>query len=300
MIRSIFNGFCMALADSVPGVSGGTIAFVLGFYDAFIEALNNIFFGNKEEKIYSLKFLLKLGIGWIVGMILAVLILTKLFETHIYAVSSLFLGFVIFSIPLMIREEYESIKGNYKGMIFLLLGIVIVAVITYFNPTTGTEKVIDFANLSVLHYLYIFFAGMIAISAMVLPGISGSSILLILGLYMPVISSIKEVLHFNFNFLPALIAFGLGIICGIFVTIKLIKLCLEKHRSATIYMIIGLMIGSLYAICMGPTTLSIPKDALSISSFNPLTFICGMAVMFLLEMSKHFLDKKLDDKKANS
>lgn len=294
MIRSIFNGFCMALADSVPGVSGGTIAFVLGFYDAFIEALNNIFFGNKEEKINSIKFLFKLGIGWIVGMVLAVLVLTNLFETHIYAVSSLFLGFVIFSIPLMIREEYETIKGNYKKTVFLLIGIIIVALITYFNPTTGTEKVIDFANLSILHYLYIFFAGMIAISAMVLPGISGSSILLILGLYMPVISSIKEVLHFNFSYLPALIAFGLGVICGIFVTIKLIKMCLEKHRAATVYMIIGLMIGSLYAICMGPTTLSIPKDALSISSFNPLTFICGMAVMFLLEISKHFLDKKAD------
>lgn len=292
MLRSIFNGFCMSLADSVPGVSGGTIAFVLGFYDAFIEALNNIFFGNKEEKISAIKFLFKLGIGWVVGMILAVLILTELFETHIYAVSSLFLGFVIFSIPLIIREEYETIKRNYKGIIFCIIGIIIVFAITYFNPTTGTEKVIDFSNLNIFLYLYIFFAGMIAISAMVLPGISGSSILLILGLYMPVISSIKEVLHFNFNYLPALIAFGLGVISGVFVTIKLIKLCLEKHRSATVYMIIGLMIGSLYAICMGPTTLAIPRDALSISSFNPITFICGMAVMFLLEMSKRFLEKK--------
>lgn len=292
MLRSIFNGFCMSLADSVPGVSGGTIAFVLGFYDAFIEALNNIFFGNKEEKIESIKFLFKLGIGWIIGMILAVLILTELFETHIYAVSSLFLGFVIFSIPLIVREEYETIKGNYKGLIFTAIGIILVAVITYFNPTTGTEKVIDFSNLNILLYLYIFFAGMIAISAMVLPGISGSSILLILGLYVPVISSIKEVLHFNFNYLPALIAFGLGVISGIFITIKLIKLCLEKHRAATVYMIIGLMLGSLYAICMGPTTLAIPKDALSISSFNPFTFIAGMAVMFLLEMSKRLLEKK--------
>lgn len=292
MLRSFFNGFCMSLADSVPGVSGGTIAFVLGFYDAFIEALNNIFFGNKEEKISAIKFLFKLGIGWIIGMILAVLILTELFETHIYAVSSLFLGFVIFSIPLIIREEYETIKGNYKGILFSIIGILIVFVITYFNPTTGTEKVIDFSSLNIFLYLYIFLAGMIAISAMVLPGISGSSILLILGLYMPVISSIKEVLHFNFEYLPALIAFGLGVISGIFVTIKLIKLCLEKHRAATIYMIIGLMIGSLYAICMGPTTLAIPRDALNVSSFNPITFICGMTVMFLLEISKRFLEKK--------
>lgn len=105
-----FRGFCMALADSVPGVSGGTIAFVLGFYDKFIKSLNNIVFGNKKEKIEALSFLIKLGIGWIIGMVLASLILTSLFESHIYKVSSLFLGFIIFSIPLIIKEEKKLFK----------------------------------------------------------------------------------------------------------------------------------------------------------------------------------------------
>ena len=82
------RGFCMALADSVPGVSGGTIAFILGFYDQFINSLNNLVFGNKKEKKEALFFLIKLGTGWVIGMVLAILVLTSLFANHIYEVSS--------------------------------------------------------------------------------------------------------------------------------------------------------------------------------------------------------------------
>ena len=74
------RGFCMALADSVPGVSGGTIAFILGFYDQFINSLNNLVFGNKKEKKEALFFLLKLGIGWVIGMVLAILVLTSFLQ----------------------------------------------------------------------------------------------------------------------------------------------------------------------------------------------------------------------------
>lgn len=115
-----FRGFCMALADSVPGVSGGTIAFILGFYDKFVTSLNNIIFGNKKEKKEAVFFLIKLGIGWIIGMLIATLVLTSLFEKHIYAISSLFLGFIIFSIPFIIKEEKNCLKNNHKNIMFLI------------------------------------------------------------------------------------------------------------------------------------------------------------------------------------
>lgn len=91
---------------------------------------------------------------------------------------------------------------------------------------------------------------MIAISAMVLPGISGSTLLLIFGLYTGIISAIKEVLSLNFSYLPVLIIFGLGVIVGILSTIKIIKFLLNKYRSAMIYLILGLMLGSIYAVFM--------------------------------------------------
>lgn len=89
------RGFCMALADSVPGVSGGTVAFLLGFYDRFIDSIDDLLLGNMEKKKSALLFLVKLGIGWVTGMILAILLLSRVFESHIYAISSLFIGFII-------------------------------------------------------------------------------------------------------------------------------------------------------------------------------------------------------------
>ena len=289
---NIIRGFCMALADSVPGVSGGTIAFILGFYDKFINSLNSLVFGSNEERKESIKFLLKLGIGWIVGMVLAVLILTNLFENQIYRVSSVFMGFIVFSIPLIIKEEKEILKGKYFNIIFTLIGIAIVVLITYFNPISGSENVVDISNLNVGLVVYVFVAAMIAISAMVLPGISGSTLLLIFGLYIPIISSIKSLIHLDFSHLPILIIFGLGVITGILLVIKLIKLALSKYRSQTVYLIIGLMLGSLYAIVMGPTTLEIPKAPMSIKTFSILFFALGALVMIGLEKLKQILESK--------
>ena len=133
MIRTMINGFCMALADSVPGVSGGTIALILGFYDKFIGSINQVFYGKKEEKKEGLIYLIKLLLGWAVGMILAVLVLTKFFETNIYAVSSLFLGFIFPSIFIIAKEEYACIQKKWQYTPFVILGIAIVAALTYMN-----------------------------------------------------------------------------------------------------------------------------------------------------------------------
>lgn len=286
-----FWGFCMALADSVPGVSGGTIAFILGFYDKFINALNDVFYGDFKKKKSALWFLFKLGTGWIVGMALATLVLTSLFETKIYNVSSLFLGFIVFSIPLIMKEEKDNIKGKYKNIIFAIIGILIVSLITYFNPISGGDSV-NIADLNFGLAMYILLAGAIAICAMVLPGISGSTLLLIFGLYIPIINGIKEFLHMNFTYFPSLFIFGIGVLLGISLIIKLIKIALDKYRSATVYLIIGLMIGSLYAIVMGPTTLEVPKEALSFDTFSIVYFLIGGLVIIGLDRIKMFLEKK--------
>lgn len=283
-----FRGFCMALADSVPGVSGGTVAFILGFYDKFINSLHQLVFGNKNDKKEAILFLIKLGIGWIIGMVLAVLVITSLFEKQIYRISSLFIGFIIFAIPFIIKEEKDNLKGKYLNIIFTIIGILVVSLITYFNPISK-ESGIDIANLNIGLFLYILVAGMISISAMVLPGISGSTLLLIFGLYVPIMNAIKEFLHLNFNYTLPLIAFGVGVLTGIVGVIKIIKVALEKYRSQTIYLVIGLMIGSLYAVVMGPTTLEIAKDPLSLNTFSIVFFIIGGLVIWGLEKIK---DKK--------
>lgn len=287
-----FRGFCMALADSVPGVSGGTIAFILGFYDRFINSLDDLFYGDKEKKKKAIFFLIKLGIGWIIGLALATLVLTSLFEKQIYKVSSVFMGFIVFSIPLIIKEEKECLKGKYINLIFTLIGILIVSLITYFNPVSGGGNIVDISNLNIGLCIYIFVVAMVAISAMVLPGISGSTLLLIFGLYIPIISAIKEFLHLNFSVVPVLMIFGVGIIAGIVLVIRLIKIALKKYRSQTMYCILGLMIGSLYAIVMGPTTLAVPQAPMSLGTFSIIFFIIGGLIIIGLEKIKNVLESK--------
>ncbi|MGG7096400.1 DUF368 domain-containing protein [Clostridium sardiniense] len=293
-IINFIRGFCMALADSVPGVSGGTIAFILGFYDKFINSLNNVVVGKKEERIDAIKFLIKLGIGWIVGFVLSVLFITSIFEQHIYEISSLFIGFIIVAIPIIFKEERKSIIGKYKNILFLILGIIIVVGISYLNPASagGEGVIVSTDHLTIGLVVYIFISAMIAISAMVLPGISGSTILLIFGLYAPILGAIKQVIKFNFDYLPIVIIFGLGVLTGIAVTIKGVKYALANYRSQTIYCILGLMIGSLYAVVMGPTSLEVPKAPMDMSTFSIVYFIIGGAIIIGLERLKVQLEKK--------
>ena len=127
---------------------------------------------------------------------------------------------------------------------------------------------------------------MIAISAMVLPGISGSTLLLIFGLYSTIITGVKDILHFNFASLPLIIVFGIGVLVGIVSVVRIISKLLKTKRSQLIYFIFGLMIGSLYAVVMGPTTLDIPKAPMSLSTFNIIFFIIGALIIFGLEKLK--------------
>ena len=283
MFLNAVRGFCMALADSVPRVSGGTIAFLLGFYDEFINSLNDLMGRDSKKRKKAFLFLVKLGIGWIIGFGLSVLILASLFEAHIYQISSVFFGLTLFAIAAVI-------KGQAGNLVFTLLGAALVFAISWFNPSGGEGIRVSADQLSFGLGIYIFFAAMIAITAMVLPGISGSTLLLIFGLYVPVIGAIKELLHFNFSYLPVVVIFGLGVVTGIIAIIKFVKICLERHRSQTIYAILGLMIGSLYAILMGPTTLDVPKAPVSLSTFSIPFFILGGLILAGLELLKARLE----------
>lgn len=291
MILNFIRGFCMALADSVPGVSGGTIAFLLGFYDQFIGSLDALMSGTMEERKKAIAFLCKIGIGWVVGFIAAVLVLANIFETNIYQISSLFIGFIIFAIPIVVLEEKDCLKATLSNLLGLFIGIGVVFAITYFNPVSGGEGGVDLANLNLGLGIYIFFSSMFAISAMVLPGISGSTLLLIFGLYVPIISAIKAFLHFELQYFWALLVFGLGIITGIILVIKIIRWALANHRSFMIFLIIGMMLGSIYAIIMGPQTLAEPKAPLSLQTFSILWFAIGGAVIIGLQQLKKISDK---------
>ena len=255
------------------------------FYCQFIR---RYFYIEKKKK--ALVYLIKIGIGWVIGFLLAASVLSSLFHKEIYKLSSLFLGFIIFAIPIVIKTEKKEIKGKYKNILFFIIGLIVVIGITLLNTTGGLN--ISINNLNIVTIIYIFLSGALAISAMILPGISGSTILLIFGLYIPIMNKIKDLIHLDFNALPVLIIFGLGIIFGVVIFAKTLRKCLEHHRSSTIYLVLGLMLGSVYPIIMGPTTLESPMEMLNFKNFSILYFIIGGIIIIGLEYLKKIIDKK--------
>ncbi|WP_244902576.1 DUF368 domain-containing protein [Raoultibacter timonensis] len=288
---NFIRGFCMALADSVPGVSGGTIAFLLGFYDRFIGSLDDLFHGKKNDRLEAIRFLAKLAIGWIVGFGISAAVLTSFFDSHIYEVSSLFMGFIVFAIPVVALEEKRSLQGRWGNLAFTVAGIALVVAVTLLNPASGAGVNVAIEHLDFGLVAYVFFAAMIAISAMVLPGISGSTLLLIFGLYVPIMGAVRSVMGFDFAYAPILGVFVLGVVCGVLLFVRLIRFCLRRYRSQTIYCIVGMMIGSLYSITQGPLTLASPMPAMGLGQFSVLFFLIGGAVVAGLQLLK----RKLDD-----
>ncbi len=288
MIKEGVNGFCMALADSVPGVSGGTIAFIMGFYDQFIGSIHSLVFGdNMKKKKEAFRYLIRLGIGWVLGMGIAAVLLSSLFESHIYVVSSVFIGFIAGSIPVVIREESQSFRKMQKGFLFLCIGIFLVMLITWLNGKIGMSSV-NLGSISVPLAIKLFFVGMIAISAMFLPGISGSTLLLIFGMYIPVINGVKSLLSMDFSCFPSLVIFGFGVLTGTVTVVRSIQICMERFRIQTMYMILGMMIGSFYAIVMGPTTLETAQPALSFQNFNIIAAVIGLGLVMGMHVLKEW------------
>lgn len=285
------HGFCMALADSVPGVSGGTVAFIMGFYDRFINALHDLFGRDNAVRRTALLYLLKLGAGWIVGMALCVSLLADLFASHIYFMSSLFLGLTVSSVPFVALAEKSALR-RWQFVPFGLLGAALVVSLTMLRANSGLLTV-DVTNIQALDAVYLFLAGAVAITAMVLPGISGSSILLIAGVYLPVIQAIRQLLHLDLRVVPGLMALGLGVIAGVALSIRAIRTALQKYRSAMIWFILGLMLGSLYAIAMGPASLQTPQPPLSAATFRPLAFLLGVGLLVGLELLRRRMERSV-------
>ena len=288
MIITAFHGFCMALADSVPGVSGGTIAFILGFYDRFLDSLHALFGKDRAARKAGFQYLVKLGAGWAVGMVACVLVLSGLFEKNIYFMSSLFLGLTVSSLPFVVAAERAALK-KFRAAPFALLGAAVVVGLTLLRGGASALGSVSFLSRSPLSLLYIFLAGAVAITAMVLPGISGSSILLIAGVYLPAIQAIKAFLGMNFSVFPGLCSLGCGVIAGVGLSIHGIRTALRKYRSQMVWLILGLMLGSTYAIANGPAGLSIPLPPLDPTSFQLPAFLLGVVILLGLEFSKKLI-----------
>lgn len=315
MLITALHGLAMAIADAVPGVSGGTIGFILGFYDKFITSLHNLLSRDKKERVDAVKYLLKLGIGWVIGFVLSMLLLKNLFEQHVYIMCSAFIGLTVAAIPFIIIAEKDNLKGKYYNIVWTVVGAGLVVGITMLRYVEGLNLSVSFVDgIQGWQYLYVFVVGFVAISAMMLPGLSGSSVMLIFGVYYPAIAAAHEILHFNGNLgrtILGMLPMGVGLIAGILVSVKGVKTAFEKHRSAAVYCVLGMTAASVFPICVAPGSILHQISADEAAYYSPMTlvpfkensinvvaFIVGAAVIVGLEILRLKLGKKAEGDKA--
>lgn len=268
---NILKGFGMGTSDLIPGVSGGTIALLLGIYDDFISSVSGLF----SKRFWpSFKFLLPI----LLGMGLAIALLSNLFNYllsyHEIPTMFFFTGLIIGIIPYLLKTSNFKQMFKTKHYLMILIGIIILVIITLLN--NGDKHSGETLTLSLSLIIKYFIAGMFASSAMLLPGISGSFMLLVFGAYGTVMFSISELVNLNFTALPILIIIGLGILTGFMLSSRMIQYFLHHHTRMTFALIIGFVIGSIYAVFPG-----FPENGLVwIISF--LTIIIGFIVSFTL------------------
>lgn len=268
---NILRGFGMGLSDLVPGVSGGTIALLLGIYDDFIRSVSGLF----SKRFWpSLRFLLPIVIGMGLAIISFSSLINYLLSEHTIVTMFFFLGLIIGIVPylLKISNVKENFDVRHYGLV--LLGIVILVVITLLNG--GNKHGGESLDLSMGLVVKYFIAGIFASSAMLLPGISGSFMLLVFGAYGTVTFAISELVSFNFSALPIILIVGLGIITGFLLSSKLIQYLLNHFIYLTYAMILGFVIGSLYAVFPGLPS-SMGEWVLAL-----ITLVIGFAISFIL------------------
>lgn len=234
------KGFCMGAADVVPGVSGGTMAFILGIYTQLLAAIRS-FDGLWLKAVLSFNireaflrphfgFLIPLGIGLLAAVIFFTRIvpLPTLLHTHPEPIYGLFFGLILGSIITLLREA-KQITG--VDFFFLVVGVIIGWLTVNLVPTETPDGT-----------WFIFIAGMIAITAMILPGLSGSFLLLIMKKYDVILHGIG---HLQLNII---IPFGLGAVTGLVIFSRFLSWLLSRFYQETLLTIIGILIGTLWII----------------------------------------------------
>ena len=289
-IINILKGVFVGIANVIPGFSGGTMAVLLNVYDTFIYAFANIFnnFKNAFKRCWSL------FLGIIIGILLAVVTVVKLLEVIPFITIMFFVGLIIGSIP----QIYKKAKVGKLKIIDIISFLIAIAVIVVLPLITTTNY--EVVNFNVWLYIILLLLGVICSSAMVVPGVSGSLVLMAFGYYTFIMTSGKNLLKnlFNFSFenywniVLAIGFFTIGCLLGLVLISKLIAKLMEKHPKTVYMTILGLLLASpfgiIYAVLKPDSGYSVKADAITII-FSIVSFIAGVAVIVLME---YFSKKK--------
>ena len=303
----LIKGVCMGIADIVPGVSGGTIAIITGIYEELLKTINGLDFkilnelkkGNIKKlwKNYNLNFLFFLGLGILSSIIILSHFILIILNDYPVALWSLFLGLISSSIIFLFKSttklNFNSSKFLIPSQIYFLITGLFIALYVQTLSAGNTD----------INSIYLFVCGMISITAMLLPGVSGAYILVLLGAYETMLITLKEISQLNSDYFMNFISFVMGALLSVKLFSKLLTWSYENHKDNTLFCLIGFMIGSLptlwpwkYNIDTNVflNKLYVPENYLNNSEFREgiLFFILGISIVLILEFISTKNEKK--------
>ena len=271
----VMKGVFMGVANIIPGVSGGTMAVSMGIYDDIIYSITHM----KSEFRKSMKTLFPYFVGMVVGLIGLSFLIDFLLKNYAMQTNFAFIGLILGGLPILVKRLKGKKVGVSCGISFVIFFALIIGLQLFHGSTSGDVVI----KISMVEGIKLFVIGVIASATMVIPGVSGSMILMILGYYNPIIEQIKGFVEAGagldfaaaWNHALILIPFGIGVILGIFAIAKLIEVLLKNFEAITFCSILGLVVASPFAILMnsGLPTLSFGNVSVSI-----LTFLLGFVV----------------------
>lgn len=246
-IIKMLKGMCIGVANVIPGFSGATMAIIVNIYDEFVSAMADIF----EHPIYIIKKSWALFLGLVLGVVLALFSVVKLLEIAPLITILFFVGLIVGSIPNQYKNNVNINPMKTSYLITFLLTILVIVGLPLFSENVVGDIEINFLTITIL-----FIMGIISASAMVIPGVSGSMVLMIFGYYSYVMGALKEFMElcvkFEFSNITSLFivlcSFGFGVILGVVLISKLIRFLYSKWSNLFNIGVLGLLIASPFAI----------------------------------------------------
>lgn len=277
MIKNLLKGIVMGTANIIPGVSGGTMAVSMGIYDKLIHCLTHLFKEFKE----SIKFIIPIAIGMVIALIGLAFVITPAFEHFPLQTNGLFIGLIVGGLPAV----WKKVKGNSIKIGHIIPFLVFFVLVIGMAAMGETEGKAADLSLNLWSVIKLFLVGVLASATMVIPGVSGSMMLLVIGYYNPIVATIKEfveaLVSFNISEIlrccGILVPMGIGIVVGIFAIAKVIEIIFEKFPLHAYWAIIGLIVASPFAILM-------VSELGVITVISVLTSIVTFVIGFIIAM----------------
>ena len=238
----MLKGMLIGVANIIPGVSGGTLMITLGLYEEVINTISH-FFENFKKNV---KFIIPIGIGIVVSILLLSKVISFCLDKYPFPTTFFFIGLILGGIPLLWKRASGAKRKISNWVVF---GITF-GVILLFTFMKSGNYFVSLDNLDIYGYVKLFVIGIISAATMVIPGISGSFVLMLLGYYEPIVNTIKDLTNMELlgRNIFILAPFGIGIVVGIILVAKLIEYLLNRYPVKTYYGVLGFVLASIISI----------------------------------------------------